>query len=171
NPPSSRAPVRWTKATAIWWPSKTCWPKTGPTLCCLTRCASMKARSRGCRWNCACAADCMATGCPRPCCRNARWPDRGAHDAAIARGALACAATWAEAFSARQVARRGGLRPIRDILGGGLSGPLVQIAKACPMTDDPLALRHDHAFDIRLNFDRRWSTGPVYGGAQIGYTS
>ncbi|WP_298501121.1 DUF3237 domain-containing protein [uncultured Maritimibacter sp.] len=40
------------------------------------------------------------------------------------------------------------------------------------MTDpDPLALVHEHAFDIRINFDRRWTTGPIYGGAQLGYTS
>lgn len=39
------------------------------------------------------------------------------------------------------------------------------------MIPDPLALIHEHAFDIRINFDRRWSTGPVYGGGQIGYTS
>jgi len=39
------------------------------------------------------------------------------------------------------------------------------------VTDDPLALLYDHAFDIRINFDRRWSLGPVSGGAMHGYTS
>ena len=34
-----------------------------------------------------------------------------------------------------------------------------------------LALRHEHAFDIRINFDKRWLFGPVSGGAQQGYTS
>lgn len=37
--------------------------------------------------------------------------------------------------------------------------------------DDLLALRHEHVFDIRINFDRRWTTGPIYGGAKQGYTS
>src|SRR5690606_38409923 len=36
---------------------------------------------------------------------------------------------------------------------------------------DPLALTYEHAFDIQINFDRRWSTGPIYGGATQGYTS
>ncbi len=40
------------------------------------------------------------------------------------------------------------------------------------MTDtDPLALSHTHAFDIRINFDKRWTTGPIYGEAALGYTS
>jgi len=39
------------------------------------------------------------------------------------------------------------------------------------MTDDPLALRFEHAFDIRINFDRRWMLGPMNGGDRIGYTS
>ena len=41
------------------------------------------------------------------------------------------------------------------------------------MTPDPLALRTQHAFDIRINFDRRWMVGPgpVSGGGQVGYTS
>lgn len=34
-----------------------------------------------------------------------------------------------------------------------------------------LALRHEHAFDIRINFDKRWKLGPVSGGAYHGYTS
>lgn len=38
------------------------------------------------------------------------------------------------------------------------------------MSDPPL-LRAEHAFDIRINFDRRWLFGPVSGGAQHGYTS
>jgi hypothetical protein len=38
--------------------------------------------------------------------------------------------------------------------------------------DDLLALRHRHAFDIRINFDKRWSTGPIHqGGPGFGYTS
>lgn len=36
---------------------------------------------------------------------------------------------------------------------------------------DPLALRHEHVFDIRLNFDRRWRIGEIPGGADHGYTS
>ncbi len=39
------------------------------------------------------------------------------------------------------------------------------------MDRDPLALSYEHAFDIRINFDRRWSLGPVYGGGRQGYTS
>ncbi len=40
------------------------------------------------------------------------------------------------------------------------------------MTDDPLALRHQHAFDIRINFDKRWRTGAIHpGGPNFGYTS
>jgi Protein of unknown function (DUF3237) len=37
--------------------------------------------------------------------------------------------------------------------------------------DDALALRWEHAFDIRINFDRRWTLGPIYGGGHQGYTS
>ena len=37
--------------------------------------------------------------------------------------------------------------------------------------DDLLALRTEHAFDIRINFDRRWKFGPVSGGAMQHYTS
>jgi len=33
-----------------------------------------------------------------------------------------------------------------------------------------LALRYTHAFDIRINFDKRW-TWPISGGASVGYTS
>jgi hypothetical protein len=41
-----------------------------------------------------------------------------------------------------------------------------------PMTDDPaLALRFTHAFDVRINFDRRWTTDPLPGGVRYGYTS
>ena len=38
---------------------------------------------------------------------------------------------------------------------------------------DPLALTTRHAFDIRINFDRRWMVGPgpVSGGGHYGYTS
>ena len=39
------------------------------------------------------------------------------------------------------------------------------------MHDDLLALRTAHAFDIRINFDRRWKFGPVSGGAMQHYTS
>ncbi len=41
------------------------------------------------------------------------------------------------------------------------------------MTDhDPLALRYEHVFDIRINFDRRWATGAIHqGGPNHGYTS
>lgn len=41
------------------------------------------------------------------------------------------------------------------------------------MNDDhPLALRHQHVFDIRINFDRRWMTGAIHqGGPNHGYTS
>ncbi len=41
------------------------------------------------------------------------------------------------------------------------------------MTDDPqaLALCYEHAFDIRINFDKRWMFGPVSGGSSWGYTS
>ncbi|MDG5496199.1 DUF3237 domain-containing protein [Niveispirillum sp. BGYR6] len=41
------------------------------------------------------------------------------------------------------------------------------------MTDnDPLALRYEHVFDIRINFDRRWMTGAIHqGGPNHGYTS
>jgi len=35
----------------------------------------------------------------------------------------------------------------------------------------PLALNHEHAFDIRINFDRRWTVGPFAGGLRHGYTS
>jgi uncharacterized protein DUF3237 len=34
-----------------------------------------------------------------------------------------------------------------------------------------LDLRFTHAFDIRINFDKRWLIGPVSGGANVGYTS
>ena len=34
-----------------------------------------------------------------------------------------------------------------------------------------LALRYEHAFDIRINFDKRWVFGPISGGARHGYTS
>lgn len=40
------------------------------------------------------------------------------------------------------------------------------------MTEDRLSLRHRHAFDIRINFDRRWTTGAIHpGGPDFGYTS
>ena len=35
-----------------------------------------------------------------------------------------------------------------------------------------LALKTEHAFDIRINFDRRWRTGAIHaGGPDHGYTS
>jgi len=39
------------------------------------------------------------------------------------------------------------------------------------MNDAALALSYTHAFDIRINFDKRWTWGPVSGGAHHGYTS
>src|SRR5688572_10243675 len=39
------------------------------------------------------------------------------------------------------------------------------------MENSELALRYEHAFDIRINFDKRWRTGKVSGGADQGYTS
>ena len=39
------------------------------------------------------------------------------------------------------------------------------------MEDPSLALRTEHAFDIRINFDKRWMWGPLPGGDQQGYTS
>ena len=39
------------------------------------------------------------------------------------------------------------------------------------MEESGLDLRFSHAFDIRINFDRRWLIGPVSGGANVGYTS
>jgi hypothetical protein len=38
--------------------------------------------------------------------------------------------------------------------------------------DSALELTLDHAFDIRINFDRRWRTGPIHDdGPDYGYTS
>lgn len=37
--------------------------------------------------------------------------------------------------------------------------------------DDALALRYEHAFDIRINFDKRWNFGPMPDGNMLGYTS
>src|ERR1700720_3506178 len=39
------------------------------------------------------------------------------------------------------------------------------------MQDSALDLRFSHAFDIRINFDKRWLIGPISGGANVGYTS
>src|SRR3954462_16019992 len=39
------------------------------------------------------------------------------------------------------------------------------------MEDSALDLRFSHAFDIRINFDKRWLIGPISGGANVGYTS
>jgi len=39
-------------------------------------------------------------------------------------------------------------------------------------SDDPgLALRFEHAFDARINFDKRWVFGPISGDVRQGYTS
>lgn len=35
----------------------------------------------------------------------------------------------------------------------------------------PSTLNYEHAFDIQINFDRRWNTGPVAEGFSCGYTS
>ena len=37
--------------------------------------------------------------------------------------------------------------------------------------ESALDLRFTHAFDIQINFDKRWLIGPVSGGANVGYTS
>jgi hypothetical protein len=38
--------------------------------------------------------------------------------------------------------------------------------------DEPaLALRAEHAFDVRINFDKRWVFGPISGDVRQGYTS
>jgi len=39
------------------------------------------------------------------------------------------------------------------------------------MHNDGLDLRYEHAFDIRINFDKRWMIGPIAGALQVGYTS
>lgn len=39
------------------------------------------------------------------------------------------------------------------------------------MTSEITAPRLDHAFDIRINFDKRWMTGAIPGGTNYGYTS
>jgi hypothetical protein len=39
------------------------------------------------------------------------------------------------------------------------------------MQDDALALNFEHAFDVRINFDKRWISGPLVGGGKQGYTS
>jgi len=41
------------------------------------------------------------------------------------------------------------------------------------MTNDTLlTLRYQHAFDVRINFERRWTTGAIHpGGPSQGYTS
>jgi len=36
---------------------------------------------------------------------------------------------------------------------------------------DELSLRYEHAFDIRINFDKRWTVGPIAGSLYHGYTS
>ena len=42
---------------------------------------------------------------------------------------------------------------------------------ASALDESALDLRFTHAFDIRINFDKRWLIGPVSGGANLGYTS
>jgi hypothetical protein len=42
---------------------------------------------------------------------------------------------------------------------------------AVALDESALDLRFTHAFDIRINFDKRWLIGPVSGGANVGYTS
>ena len=39
------------------------------------------------------------------------------------------------------------------------------------MSHPDLELKFEHAFDIRINFDRRWLSDPLPGGAKQGYTS
>ncbi|HWW65260.1 MAG TPA: DUF3237 domain-containing protein [Sphingomonadaceae bacterium] len=39
------------------------------------------------------------------------------------------------------------------------------------MNDAGLELRYEHAFDIRINFDKRWMIGPIAGVLHHGYTS
>jgi Protein of unknown function (DUF3237) len=34
-----------------------------------------------------------------------------------------------------------------------------------------LELKYDHVFDVKINFDKRWTFGPLTGGAKQGYTS
>lgn len=36
---------------------------------------------------------------------------------------------------------------------------------------EDLAFRTEHVFDIRINFDKRWTFGPIGGSAYQGYTS
>lgn len=39
------------------------------------------------------------------------------------------------------------------------------------LPDSALDLRYEHAFDIQINFDKRWMIGPIAGAFQFGYTS
>jgi hypothetical protein len=39
------------------------------------------------------------------------------------------------------------------------------------MDETLLALRYEHVFDVRINFDKRWKMGPLPGGGEQGYTS
>lgn len=36
---------------------------------------------------------------------------------------------------------------------------------------DDLSLRYEHAFDVRINFDMRWTVGPIAESLHHGYTS
>lgn len=44
------------------------------------------------------------------------------------------------------------------------------MSELAPPDAADLQLRHEHAFDVRINFDKRW-TWPTSGGASVGYTS
>ncbi|SFG48277.1 Protein of unknown function [Novosphingobium sp. CF614] len=39
------------------------------------------------------------------------------------------------------------------------------------MNEPSLELQYEHAFDIRINFDKRWMIGPIARELQVGYTS
>src|SRR6202167_4878185 len=39
------------------------------------------------------------------------------------------------------------------------------------MKHPELELQYEHVFDVRINFDRRWLSEPLAGGAKQGYTS
>ena len=46
---------------------------------------------------------------------------------------------------------------------------MIRLAQESLMPE--LDLRFAHAFDVRINFDKRWVIGPIPGGAKVGYTS
>jgi len=44
--------------------------------------------------------------------------------------------------------------------------------KNAVLDDSALALHYEHVFDVKMNFDRRWTTGAIHaGGPNHGYTS